>query len=155
MNTLQLNHAKSPAGVRVAAVTCPGRPEEVGQVRSVLRRFLEDCPAAPDVLLCASELAANAVRHSDSGEAGGTFTVRAKLSPGEYVAVEVEDDGGRWIERGPRPTGGRGLGILGALATDWGVRSAASGRTVWATFGWNARESWPCDEALGEVPDAA
>ena len=155
MNTLQLYHAQSPAGVRLAAVTCPGRPEEVGRVRSFLRRFLEDCPAALDVLLCASELAANAVRHSDSGEAGGTFTVRAELSPGEYVAVEVEDDGGRWIERRPSPSGGRGLDILGALATDWGVRSAARGRTVWATFGWNAGENWPSDETLDEVRDAA
>jgi anti-sigma regulatory factor (Ser/Thr protein kinase) len=144
-----------PATVRVAAVTCPGRPEEVGRVRSVLRRFLEDCPAALDVLLCASELAANAVVHSDSRETGGTITVRAELSPGEYVAVEVKDDGGRWIERGPSPSSGRGLGILGALATDWGIRSAARGRTVWATFGWNARESWPCGEALDEVLDAA
>lgn len=146
---------KSPPAMRVAEVTCPGRPEEVGRMRSVLRRFLEDCPAAPDVLLCASELAANAVLHSDTGQTGGTFTVRAELSPEEYVAVEVEDDGGRWIERGPRPSGGRGLHILGALATGWGVRSAASGRTVWATFGWSARENWPCGEALDEVRDAA
>ena len=124
-------------------------------MRSVLRRFLEDCPAALDVLLCASELAANAVLHSDTGEAGGTFTVRAKLSPGEYVVVEVEDDGGRWIERGPGPSSGRGLDILGALATNWGVRSTARGRTVWATFGWNARENWPRDETFDEVRDAA
>ena len=147
--------AKSPAALRVAAVTCPGRPEEVGRVRSVLRRFLEDCPAALDVLLCASELAANAVLHSDTAGTGGTFTVRAELSPGQYVAVEVEDDGGPWIERDPSPSSGRGLDILGALATDWGVRSAASGRAVWATFGWNAGETWPCDEILDEVSDAA
>ena len=147
--------AKSPAATRVAVVTCPGRPEEVGRVRSVLRRFLEDCPAALDVLLCASELAANAVLHSDTGDTGGTFTVRAELSPGDYVAVEVEDGGGRWIERGPRLSGGRGLGILGTLATDWGVRSGARGRTVWATFGWNADENWPCDQTLNEVRDAA
>ena len=147
--------AASPPALRVAVVTCPGRPEEVGRVRSVLRRFLEDCPASLDVLLCASELAANAVLHSDTGEAGGTFTVRAELIPGQYVGVEVEDDGGRWIERGPSPSSGRGLNILRALATDWGVSSAARGRTVWATFGWNAGQSRPCDEALDEVPDAA
>lgn len=128
------------------AVTFPGRPQEVRRVRAVLRRILGGCPAADDVLLCASELAANAILHSDTRETGGTFTVRAEVSPADYVTVEVEDDGGRWIDRGPESSRGRGLDILRALATDWGVRSSATGRTVWARFGWHACESWPTGE---------
>jgi anti-sigma regulatory factor (Ser/Thr protein kinase) len=36
---------------------------------------------ADDVILCASELAANAATHSRSRLSGGTFTVRIKISP--------------------------------------------------------------------------
>ena len=139
-------HVHAATGREWDAVTFPGRPQEVRRVRAVLRRILDSCPAADDVLLCASELAANAILHSDTREAGGTFTVRAELNPADYVTVEVEDDGGRWIDRGPESSRGRGLDILGALATDWGVRSSARGRTVWARFGWQASESSPCGE---------
>ena len=42
-------------------------------------RCSEDCPRADDVILCASELAANAALHSRSRLPGGTFTVRATV----------------------------------------------------------------------------
>lgn len=37
-----------------------------------------------DVLLCASELATNAVLHSQSRLPGGTFTMRGKINPGAF-----------------------------------------------------------------------
>jgi len=113
-------------------------PEEVRRVRAALRRELDGCPAADDIILCASELAANAVLHSDSRKASGTFTVRAVVSPGEYVLIEVQDDGGPWLERSVHPASGRGLGIVSALAADWGSQATAYGRTVWASFDWSA-----------------
>ena len=58
--------------------------------------LLRGCPMADDVILCASELAANAAIHSRSRLPGGTFTVRAKISPGDYAWIEVEDNGGPW-----------------------------------------------------------
>ena len=48
------------------------------------------------MILCASELAANAAVHSRSRLPGGTFTVRATVSPGLHARVEVEDNGGAW-----------------------------------------------------------
>jgi anti-sigma regulatory factor (Ser/Thr protein kinase) len=76
---------------------------------------------ADDVILCASELAANAATHSASRLPGGTFTVRIKISPGDYVWVEVEDDGGPMNPEIREATGHHGLDIVCALATDWGI----------------------------------
>jgi hypothetical protein len=52
--------------LRVSALTYPGSIEHVSTVRADLRALLPDCPAADDVILCASELAANAALHSRS-----------------------------------------------------------------------------------------
>ena len=76
--------------------TYPGREEQVRQVRAALRSLLGDCPVADDVVLAMSELAANAVRHSASGEHGGTFTARLWHVPGECVVGEIEDGGSTW-----------------------------------------------------------
>jgi hypothetical protein len=52
--------------LRTGGVAYPGRVEQVSMVRADLRAMLNGCPVADDVILCASELAANAVRHSRS-----------------------------------------------------------------------------------------
>ncbi len=69
-------------GPRASASTYPGGPEHVRQVRADLRRLLDGCPVADDVILCVSELATNAAVHSDSSRSGGTFTVRTESCPG-------------------------------------------------------------------------
>jgi anti-sigma regulatory factor (Ser/Thr protein kinase) len=91
------------------------------------------------VILCLSELAANAVLHSDSGRPGETFTVRIESSPGAHLRIEVEDGGGPWLAPAPDPGSGRGLDIVGVLAADWGVTISPAGRTVWARFDWPSR----------------
>jgi anti-sigma regulatory factor (Ser/Thr protein kinase) len=48
------------------------------------------------VILCASELAANAALHSDSRLPGGTFTLPAEISRGHHARIEIEDNGGPW-----------------------------------------------------------
>ena len=116
--------------------TYPGRLEHVRQVRADARGLLEGCPAVDEVILCLSELAANAVLHSDSRGPGGTFTVRVKSCPGAHVRVEVEDDGGAWVASAPDPGSGRGLDIIRVLAAEWGVTGSHAGRTVWALFDW-------------------
>jgi anti-sigma regulatory factor (Ser/Thr protein kinase) len=88
------------------------------------------------VVLCLSELAANAVLHSDSGRPGGTFTVRVESFPGAHIRIEVEDGGGPWLAPAPTPGSGRGLDIIRALAAEWGVAISPAGRTVWARFDW-------------------
>jgi anti-sigma regulatory factor (Ser/Thr protein kinase) len=118
------------------AATYPGSPEHVHQVRADARGLLAGCPAADEVILCLSELAANAVLHSDSRRPGGTFTVRIEGCPGAHIRIEVEDDGGPWLARAPDPGNGRGLDIIRVLAAEWGVAASPAGRTVWARFNW-------------------
>ena len=92
--------------LRAFASTYPGTPEHIARSRQ-LRRGLGGCPDADDVILCVSELAANAVLHSNSGKPGGTYTVRAEGCPGASVCIEVEDDGGPWIGKTSPQSGQR------------------------------------------------
>ncbi|MDQ2873687.1 MAG: ATP-binding protein [Actinomycetota bacterium] len=117
-------------------VAYAGDPKEISAVRADLRALLDGCPVGDEVILCASELAANAVRHSHSRLPGGYFTLRAKVSPGDFVRIEVEDGGGPWIEVGRDPDRGHGLDIIRALASDWGIDGDRYGRVVWALLTW-------------------
>ena len=121
---------------RTVGVTYPGTTEHIGVVRDDLRGLLGDCPLADDVILCASELAANAAIHSRSRLPGGTFTVRATISPGRYVWIEVEDSGGPWSPAISDPTRHHGLDIVRALASDWGIDGDDTVRTIWARLDW-------------------
>ncbi len=123
--------------LRTSGVTYPGSIEHVSAVRTDLHALLRDCPRAEDVIICASELAANAALHSRSGLPGGTFIVRAAVNPGRhYIRIEVEDNGGPWISAPDDPTGHHGLDILRALAKEWGINGDHAARTTWAHFDW-------------------
>jgi hypothetical protein len=94
-------------------------------------------PLADDVILCASELAANAAIHGHSRLPGGTFTVRAKINLGNYALIEVEDNGGPWTIAISDPARHHGLDIVRSLADEWGparpprwVRLRAAGVAV-------------------------
>jgi len=124
---------------RTSTVIYPGVAGQISVVRADLRALLADCPMADDVILCASELAANAALHSRSGLAGGTFIVRASIDPGRSVQVEVEDKGGPWTSPTTDPDRYYGLDIIRALATDWGITGDHIARTIWARFFWPGR----------------
>lgn len=118
---------------------------------SVARHFLADTLqawaaeslewAASQVL---SELATNAVIH-----AGTSYTV-ALLLDGDRLRIEVRD-GSQRVPRqrhyGMTATTGRGLALVGALTSDWGISAAVTGKTVWCVLG-------PPDEDLGVDLDA-
>jgi anti-sigma regulatory factor (Ser/Thr protein kinase) len=84
------------------------------------------------VALMASELAINAVTH-----AGTPFLVRVIPAP-SAVRVEVVDGSpDPPLLRPPDMTSptGRGLHIVRALATAWGVQPVESGKRVWFEYG--------------------
>jgi anti-sigma regulatory factor (Ser/Thr protein kinase) len=117
-------------GPRIFTRSFRATADQVRDARRFLAQALGDCPLAGDALSCLSELAANSVLHSNSGRPGGSFTVRARLHPAG-LRVEVEDEGGPWRRPGPDDQCGRGLAIVGALASDWSMAGDGISRTVW------------------------
>jgi len=124
--------------LRTNTVTYPGSTEHISSVRADLRPLLRDCPMADEVILCVSELAANAALHSRSRLPGGTFTVTARVNPSDHAQVEVKDQGGSWAPSGSDSVRHHGLAIVRTLATDWGIDGDHTTRTIWARFDWSA-----------------
>ncbi len=139
---LRTAQSAEPPGLRSFGHAYPGMPEQVQGVRADLGAILDGCPVADETILVASELAANAVTHSSSRQEGGQFTVRAAACPGDYIWVEVEDQGGIWAGHHPRDGRPHGLDIVQAVAGDgsWGIDGDATlGRVAWARLDWPGR----------------
>jgi anti-sigma regulatory factor (Ser/Thr protein kinase) len=84
--------------------------------------------------LLVSELFGNSVRHSSSGLPGETVMVVVKAGEG-VVRVEVTDHRGPGVPL-PRSAdgdaeGGRGLGLMAALAERWGWRQRGGQTVTW------------------------
>ena len=110
----------------------PGTVGQLCHVRSALRSFLGACPAADDAVRLLSELCANAVMHTDSGNPGGTFTVRAQHTADDHVRGEVQDQGSEWPGDLPASaTRPHGLYLLLALASAYGVERTGRAHLVW------------------------
>ena len=110
----------------------PARAASVAAARSWARTRLAHLPSPQlrdDVVLLVSELVTNGVRH-----AGTDVVVElALLESGVYLAVSDESP----LPLRPRypalhDEGGRGLALVEALSTRWGVIQSESGQQVWA-----------------------
>lgn len=82
-----------------------------------------------DVELIVSELVTNSVRALSP-------TIHVALSvTGATLLVSVGDQAAGWPEQrepGIHDTGGRGLPLVSAISSSWGVRMLETGKTVWA-----------------------
>ncbi len=118
-----------------------GLPGQVGVARRWLAKMIDGFASADEALLACSELASNAVMHSDSGRPGGVFTVRLAIT-GKLVRIEVLDQGGPWTGQRDSADGpdqqqkdasqrGRGLEIVAAITDAWGIAGDQGGRTAW------------------------
>src|SRR6266540_6833469 len=121
-----------------------GRPAQVRTARRFVVASLAGRPVAVDrdvVALLVSELVTNAVVHSASGHADGTLLVGYQLARDELdpkrlrLRVEVRDLGSPGYPRRCRhaleSSGQRGLEVVEALASRWGVGRHPRGRVVW------------------------
>ena len=125
----------------VTSATYPGTPGSVPQVRRFVREFFSDSPRAYELELISAELATNAIRHTPSGERGGTFTVTIWRQAG-HVRVEVHDLGSAmWVpalrESDYPAEHGHGLEVVTALADEVGHDATpGQGQVVWAVLTW-------------------
>jgi anti-sigma regulatory factor (Ser/Thr protein kinase) len=111
----------------------PAEVRSASRARNFVQQVLAgyDSQLVDAVVMTTSELAANAVVH-----AGSEFVVTIAHSPAE-LRLWVGDSGpgqptlrsSDWL--GPA---GRGLYLVDALATHWGVERKSQGKVVWAHF---------------------
>ena len=141
-----------------AAAEFPGRPESARAARALVHQVLgEDHPSACDAALIVSELVANAVAHTRSGQPGGTVSVTVEASaqpPG--VRIRVQDAGGPGVpalaDPGPGEEHGRGLAIVGTLAAEWGSEATGTGRATWCQLTDRPAERNPTDMSTSQNP---
>lgn len=119
----------SPTPLEIVTETVPSSVAKI-------RRFAVDAARSHDpgidtdvVALLVSELATNAMLH-------GEGQVRVRVVPRDAgVRVEVGDAGSRLPARRSSELdaeGGRGIALVEALASAWGVESSSpDGKTVW------------------------
>jgi anti-sigma regulatory factor (Ser/Thr protein kinase) len=106
----------------------PGAPAEA---RTALRRFHPELPAElmQIVVLLASELVSNAVKHAEAA----LIAIRFEVVP-QYVRVEVADEGPGFEHapavHDPEGVGGWGLHLVDELSSRWGI-AAGRGARVW------------------------
>jgi anti-sigma regulatory factor (Ser/Thr protein kinase) len=127
----------------------PAMLEELGHVRHFVVGVVAGHPAADDVVLAVSELAANAVEHAaasrdDNIEVWITHLVGA-------VRVEVHDHGGAGRPQlghaGEEATRGRGLFLVDHLSRDWGITHQPDHTGVWCEIGCTCTDSPALDQA--------
>lgn len=109
-----------------------------GRLNATITRPLSITPDTTDkIILCASEVITNAVKHSDAAKSGVPVHVTLIYSL-DRIRVEVTDPGST---AGAKPhaenadefdVNGRGLGIVEVLATKWGHEQVnGGGRLTW------------------------
>jgi serine/threonine-protein kinase RsbW len=103
-------------------------------VRRFTRSTFGDHASRDDAVIIASELAGNAIAHSQSGQRGGTFGVHLAVLNARFVVVVVTDQGGP-AEPQARDActdadSGRGLHIVRTLATGVVVTGGQDGRSI-------------------------
>ena len=103
------------------------RPEAVPEVRSFIREALAESPLVEDVVLVASELAGNVVRHAQT-----EFTVSLVME--DIVRLEVSDGSSIIPAVEELSETHRGLRLVEAASEHWGIELTETGKKVWVEF---------------------
>jgi serine/threonine-protein kinase RsbW len=116
-------------------LTLAATARAVGLARRATHEALVSWQAAhaeETATLLVSELVTNAVRHAETG--GSALVLRLETA-GSWLRIEVHDADPRVPQpRTPDRLDGSGFGfvLIEALADNWGVREATTGKAVWA-----------------------
>lgn len=112
-------------------------PEGLADARAALREHLASWglgAVADDVEVAAGELLVNALVHTDGG---AILTLEVLTGPPRHVRLWVKDRSStRPRKRSPveTATSGRGLLLVEAVASRWGVEPRGEGKAVWCDF---------------------
>ena len=124
------NVGRTPADVRVLDAS---RDLVAGaEARALLRDALDDwglLAIIDDAALIVTELVTNAITHG-----GSAFRLQLSRTSGA-LRIEVVDDGEGTPEpqpQDPEAEGGRGIMLVDAMSTSWGVENVPRGKLVWA-----------------------
>jgi serine/threonine-protein kinase RsbW len=146
-------------GAEHCARVFAGVPAQVPEARAFASRALAGSPAREALMVCVTELCANAIQHTASG-AGGAFTVEVARPADGVAYIAVTDAGGDdWpVSHLDRPDAdadvaqlaecGRGLALVAACSNRWGYERASgpeSGCTVWV------EATWPVSVGAGYI----
>lgn len=104
-------------------------PKVVPEARRAVREHLG--VPCPEVQLCVSELLTNVIRHLGEGT---PVTLAVTHTDGRTRIAVTDPEPYAWLvvrAAGPEDENGRGLVLLDALATRWGVEQGPEGKTVW------------------------
>lgn len=81
-----------------------------------------------DVVLTASELASNVIRHAHT-----PYTVRLEQRE-ELIRLEISDGSSIVPAVEDLASSQRGLRVVTATSDDWGIEATDNGKTIWAEF---------------------
>lgn len=133
--------------VVLGAIAIPGRGDQVRVARAFVAGVLRELAAADAAMadeavldnatLLTSELVTNAIRHSRSGESGGSVGLMVVAVP-DGIRVEVTDSGSASspvVKQESYTCDGHGLFLVEAVSGEWGCRRTGASTTVWFSLG--------------------
>ncbi|GGV85575.1 magnesium or manganese-dependent protein phosphatase [Streptomyces gelaticus] len=128
----------SPRAPRLHQYIHQADPEGLSDARTIVRQALTDwemAELADDAELVTGELLVNVLLHT---EGGAVLTLEVLPEPVRRVRLSVQDRSSAWPRRrtpGETATSGRGLLLLDAIATRWGIEPRGEGKAVWCEIG--------------------
>ncbi|MFB8088327.1 SpoIIE family protein phosphatase [Streptomyces sp. NPDC055992] len=153
----------SPRAPRLHQYIHQADPEGLSEARTIVRQALTDwdmAELADDAELVTGELLVNVLLHT---EGGAVLTLEVLPEPVRRVRLSVQDRSSAWPRRrspGETATSGRGLLLLDAVATRWGIEPRGEGKAVWCEIGPATPPTTPpahrrAEQRSGAAPDSA
>ncbi|MFF4169494.1 SpoIIE family protein phosphatase [Streptomyces sp. NPDC001744] len=128
----------TPRAPRIHQYVHQADPQGLSDARAAVGRAVRDwgmAGLADDAELLTGELLVNVLLHT---EGGAVLTLEVLPEPVRRVRLSVQDRSSAWPRRrtpGEAATSGRGLLLLDALASRWGVEPRGEGKAVWCEIG--------------------
>lgn len=128
----------TPRAPRIHQYIHQADPQGLSDARAAVGQALVDWgmpELADDAELLTGELLVNVLLHT---EGGAVLTLEVLPEPVRRVRLSVQDRSSAWPRRrtpGEAATSGRGLLLMDALASRWGVEPRGEGKAVWCEIG--------------------